>query len=154
MGTVAAGLRCRAVEHTVALRGQQMDPRNRRYLGVSLFFSQLFHGTFILSLMALDPGRFKANVASSTIVGGLIGYLFLALMTATSFERSAACIGRQAWSALHTAGIYYVWIVFAFTYLGRTIQSPIHAVFFVPLIAALAIRVLRWRRLRVLVSAH
>ena len=43
----------------------------------------------------------------------ILGYVFLIGMTVTSFPTTAKAIGRKAWQILHTAGMYYFWLVFA-----------------------------------------
>jgi methionine sulfoxide reductase heme-binding subunit len=114
--------------------------RNRRYLGVSLFMSQVVHAIFIGLLIAQYPASFWAGVKMSTVVGGAFGYLLLLLMALTSFDRTAALIGKRAWKILHTLGMYYVWIVFASSYGPRAAHSPLSAVFAVLLLAALVLR--------------
>jgi methionine sulfoxide reductase heme-binding subunit len=46
------------------------------------------------------------------------------VMTATSFDRTAEMIGPRAWKILHTAGSYYIWIIFANSYIGRALSMP------------------------------
>lgn len=120
--------------------------RNRRYLGVSMALSQLVHALFIGALVALDRDRFVARLSASTAIGGLLGYVFLALMTATSFDRTAAWLGRRRWRILHTVGVYYLWIVFAFSFFGRALRSPAYWALVIPLVLAMALRVVAWRR--------
>lgn len=95
--------------------------RNRRYLGVSFAASHLLHLVAILTLAALlgDHARF----APATVIGGGLAYVFIAAMTATSFDRTAEWLGRRAWTRLHTAGAYYIWAIFALQYVGLTLQS-------------------------------
>jgi len=40
-------------------------------------------------------------------------------MALTSFESSTQLVSPRAWSALHTAGSYYIWLIFASYYLSR-----------------------------------
>jgi methionine sulfoxide reductase heme-binding subunit len=122
-------------------RASKWALRNRRYLGVSLFMSQVAHAIFIGLLIAQYPASFWAGVAMSTVLGGALGYLLLLLMALTSFDGSAALIGKRAWKILHTAGMYYLWIVFASSYGPRATHSPLAAAFAVLLLAALVLRV-------------
>jgi DMSO/TMAO reductase YedYZ heme-binding membrane subunit len=113
--------------------------RNRRELGLSVFSSQLVHGGLVIALARGYPGSFWANVATSTLVGGLLGYALLALMAATSFDRAVKWLGRRRWRALHTTGMYYLWVVFATSYGGRAAEWP-YALFVALLVGVLGLR--------------
>ncbi len=110
---------------------------NRRYLGVSFAVSHFVHLVAIIRLTTTLPD-FEPNPA--TVVGGGLAYVFIAAMTATSFDRSAAWIGRRAWRVLHTTGVYYIWLIFFITYLPRALQSPAYVPYPAVLLAALALR--------------
>jgi sulfoxide reductase heme-binding subunit YedZ len=109
---------------------------NRRYLGVSFAVSHLIH-LFALLALARVSAEFVRNVNAVTLVGGGIGYLFIAAMAATSFDRTAAWLGPRAWSRLHTIGAYYIWFIFLQSYVPRAIVS----VAYVPLAALLLIAI-------------
>jgi len=113
----------------------------RSYLGLSLAASQAVHGVFVVWLAAAHPVSFWSRVALSTVAGGALSYVFLALMTATSFDRGAAWLGRRRWRALHTTGMYYLYVVFVFSYAPRATSSPIYAASSLALAAALAVRI-------------
>jgi hypothetical protein len=89
--------------------------------------------------------------ATTAFAGGL-GYLLLAAMTATSFDRTAAWLGPRAWSRLHTFGIFYLWFIFAFTYVGSAARDPLAAGSLLVLLVALGIRLGATRRGRLLGS--
>jgi DMSO/TMAO reductase YedYZ heme-binding membrane subunit len=78
---------------------------------------------------------------TTTVVGG-IGYVLIAAMTATSFDRSAAWLGPRRWRRLHTIGAYYVWLVFFLSFAPRALSSPLYLPFALAVVAA---PVLRWR---------
>ena len=67
--------------------------RNRRYLGVSFAVSHFIHPGVILALAALDRELFWKLTNITTIVLAGAAYLFIAAMTATSFDRTAAWLG-------------------------------------------------------------
>jgi sulfoxide reductase heme-binding subunit YedZ len=113
---------------------------NRRYLGVSFAVSHFLHLAAIL-LLASTLGT-KFTIPATTLVGGGFGYVLIAAMTATSFDRTAAAIGPRAWAALHTTGVYYIWFIFLATYLPQAIHSLSYLVFPVVLVAAIALRLL------------
>ena len=118
---------------------------NRRYLGVSFAVSHAVHLIAILALARTVPA-FKAN--PTTLVFGSIGYVVLAAMTATSFDRTAAWLGARAWKRLHTVGVYYLWFIFLASYAPRLSQSPVYALHTAVLVAALALRLVARPRAR------
>jgi sulfoxide reductase heme-binding subunit YedZ len=87
--------------------------RNRRYLGVSFAVSHFIHLGAIVALAALDRELFwkLTNIATIALAG--TAYLFIAAMTATSFDRTAAWLGPRRWHRLHLIGGWYIWISFA-----------------------------------------
>lgn len=87
--------------------------RNRRYLGVSFAASHFIHLAAILALAALDRELFWKLTNLTTIVLAGTAYLFIAAMTATSFDRTAAWLGPRNWRRLHLIGGWYIWISFA-----------------------------------------
>ena len=94
---------------------------NRRYLGVSFAISHFVHLVPIIVLATTVPS-FRAN--RTTLIFGGFGYVVLAAMAATSFDRTAAWLGSRAWKRLHTFGVYYLWFIFAASYLPRIAGSP------------------------------
>lgn len=114
--------------------------RNRRYLGLGFAVSQFTHGAFVLTLAQLHAGSFWTNVDPTTVVGGGIGYVFLVLMTVTSFDRTAAWLGRRRWRALHTTGVFLFFGIFVFSFAQGIGRSPVYAALVVLLLAALALR--------------
>ena len=129
--------------------------RNRRYLGVSFAVSHFIHLFAIIALAIRLGDQFKLDPA--TMLGGGLAYVFIAAMTATSFDRSAAWIGPRAWRRLHTTGGYYIWFIFFISYAPRAAMKSVWyapAVFI--LLAVIALRVLvplRRRRRRPAVAA-
>jgi sulfoxide reductase heme-binding subunit YedZ len=114
---------------------------NRRYLGVSFATSHTVHFAAILALTRMSARRPDPVVL---LLGGL-GYLFILVMVATSFDGTAAWIGARHWKRLHTTGIFYVWTVFVLTYLGNAAKDPRAAVSVFLLLAAIAFRLARRR---------
>jgi methionine sulfoxide reductase heme-binding subunit len=94
--------------------------RNRRYLGVSFAVSHFIHLAAILELASLDNELFWKLTNFSTIVLAGTTYLFIAAMTATSFDRTAAWLGPRKWRLLHLVGGWYIWISFA-TAIGKRV---------------------------------
>jgi hypothetical protein len=87
--------------------------RNRRYLGVSFAVSHFIHLGAIVALATLDRELFWKLTNVATIVLAGTAYLFIAAMTATSFDTTARWLGAGKWRLLHLVGGWYIWISFA-----------------------------------------
>ena len=112
---------------------------NRRYVGVSFAVSHLVHLGAIIGLARVAPAF---HYAATTVVLGGFGFVLVAAMTATSFDATAALIGRSAWRRLHTFGVYYLWFIF-FATSAPKVTSEVAAIPLVALlVAALALRLL------------
>jgi methionine sulfoxide reductase heme-binding subunit len=123
---------------------------NRRYFGVSFAVSHLAHLLALLALAGWSGRRMVAAAGVPVLVLGGIGYAFVAAMTATSFDRTAAWLGPRRWHHLHTAGVWYLWTVFLVSFAPRIAESALYGPFVVLLAAAAA---LRWRTRRLTRSA-
>ncbi len=117
---------------------------NRRYVGVSFAASHAMHLIGILLVLRLAPD-FAVN--PTTLIGGGLAYVFLAAMTATSFDRTAAWLGPRRWKLLHRTGMYYCWFIFFISYAPRAaIESPAYLLFVIILVVSLAVRFAAARR--------
>lgn len=114
--------------------------QNRRYLGVSFAVSHFIHLGAILALRERAPAEL-ADIPTMTWVLGGFAYALIAAMTLTSFDRTAQMIGPRAWKTLHTVGVYYVWIVFANSYIGRALMIPEYIPIALLVLAALGLRI-------------
>ena len=116
---------------------------NRRYVGVSFAASHAIHLAAIVTLLRVAPD-FQIN--SATLIAGGLAYVFLAAMTATSFDRSAAWLGARRWRLLHKTGMYYCWFIFFISYAPRALmESPWYAPLVLVLLSALVLRWAAWR---------
>ena len=89
---------------------------NRRYLGVAAAYAQLLHGIALVWLFT----RFAAYEPDLVgLIGGGLGFALYFAMALTSSDAAAAALGKRRWKALHTAGAYWIWIVFAQTNFGN-----------------------------------
>jgi methionine sulfoxide reductase heme-binding subunit len=100
--------------------------RNRRQLGVSFAASHLVHLLLILTVAGWTVHGFLTVRPMQTIVGGGLAYVFLALMTATSFDRTAAWLGPRRWRQLHVTGAYYNWFIFALSFFPMLMKSVVY----------------------------
>jgi hypothetical protein len=63
-------------------------------------------------------------------------------MTITSFDRTAAWIGRRAWKALHTTGAWVIWGILTLNYTGAALGTdPRYAPLSLLLLATLVLRI-------------
>ncbi|HET6202357.1 MAG TPA: hypothetical protein VFI25_06080 [Planctomycetota bacterium] len=113
---------------------------NRRQVGVSFALSHFAHLLVLLALCGWSVGGVIDRAGIVTVLLGGVGYLFLAAMTATSFDRSAAWLGPARWKRLHTTGVYYLWLVFFLTFASRAASSLVYASLALALLAVLAFR--------------
>lgn len=112
---------------------------NRRYLGVSYAFSHGIHAVALLALADVSP-EFAGSVDAFTLVGGGLAYAFTAAMAATSSNAAIRALGRSHWRRLHVVGSWYIWIVFAQSYLPRAAMDPQYLVAGVIVIALPVLR--------------
>jgi sulfoxide reductase heme-binding subunit YedZ len=118
--------------------------RNRRYVGVSFALAHFVHLGALVVLARTFPEGFDRGLLD--LAGGGLAYAFIAAMTATSFDRTAAWLGARRWRLLHTAGSYYVWLIFANSYGSRALVNPVYIPVAVALLCALGLRL--WVLLR------
>lgn len=118
--------------------------RNRRYLGLGFAVSHTIHLAAIAAFALLDPTGFRGATNPGTLVSGGLAYLFIAAMSATSFDAAVAWIGAARWKLLHLIGLYYIWISFVITFGKRIPISTGYALPVVLLLLAMAFRL--WPR--------
>jgi len=88
---------------------------NRRYFGLSFAMSHAIHLAAIVTLARTDPATFATLSTKGSIVTGSIGYVFIALLAATSFDRMVARLGPRLWQRVHTVGVWTICIFFFVT---------------------------------------
>ena len=123
---------------------------NRRYLGVSFAVA---HGYHLMAILALahrhGVSTFAREQGAATLVSGAFGYLLVAAMVATSFDRTTEWLGRRRWKILHGTGVYGLGAFFAFTYAvaaGR--WGGVYFLFAAVALAGPALRIAAWARSR------
>ncbi|MDZ4861579.1 MAG: hypothetical protein SGI88_21610 [Candidatus Hydrogenedentes bacterium] len=115
--------------------------KNRRYIGVSFAMEHTVHFLCLVVLFVWFPDPFRAALLPVTLIGGGLAYVFIALMTLRSFDRTAAMIGPRAWRALHTVGAYYIWVLFAQSYFPRAWKDVWYIPFAAMLVGGLMLRI-------------
>lgn len=119
---------------------------NRRYLGVSFAISHLIHGLAIIRLALIDPPLFDQLTNVVSFIAGGLGFAVIALLTATSFDRTARALGHKGWMWLHRIGVWYLWLSFTVNFAKRI---PGYQGYWFPvalLLLALGLRIWAWRR--------
>jgi methionine sulfoxide reductase heme-binding subunit len=116
--------------------------RNRRFLGLTFAASHALHAAAILAFARMDPAGFAIATNLASYVFGGIGYAFIIAMAATSFDRTAAAIGRRAWRLLHLVGGYYLLLQFMVSFGKRIPTMPLYSLFLIPLFAVVALRLI------------
>jgi methionine sulfoxide reductase heme-binding subunit len=114
---------------------------NRRYLGLSVAISHAWHGIAIAGLAYLSAGK-----AISYDIGGVLGYVFLGLMTVTSTDQAKQWLGDRVWLVLHTVGAYYLWLAFLVAFGERWQVAPFYPIMVSLLVLAMVLRVVTWTR--------
>jgi hypothetical protein len=120
---------------------------NRRYLGVSFAVSHTLHLIAILAFARMAPMAFDQASNPHTRIVGEVGYPFIFAMTATSFDATAAWLGRRAWKILHRTGSWYLWFVFLLSYATRAVRDSHYWIGVVAVLIALAVRTVPVRSL-------
>ncbi len=114
--------------------------RNRRTLGVTFAASHGMHLIAIVCFAVMDPAGYAAATSPASYIFGGIGYAFIIAMTATSFDRTAAALGRRAWRLLHLVGGYYLLFQFTVSFGKRMPDMPLYALFLIPLVLVFVLR--------------
>lgn len=115
---------------------------NRRYFGVSFAYSHFLHAIALYTFATIAPQTFAPLADTSMFIFGGIAYGFIALMTLTSFDATAALIGRRAWTVLHTVGAYDIWLTFFVAEGKRALIDTYYWPYVGALIAVMALRLL------------
>lgn len=116
--------------------------RRRPELGVSVGLAHAAHGVAIAVFVRLTGHE----TPTGTLVAALVAYAFLAAMVATSFDRTAAALGPRAWRRLHVTALYYLWLVFGFTFAGTAAAGdPVSATYAALYALALPLRLIALR---------
>ena len=122
---------------------------NRRGLGLSFAWVHTTHLAALVALGVNFPDPFSAETSRLTLVGGGLGYVFMFAMAATSNDAAVRRLGPKRWRRLHTVGGWYIWVIFAQSYLPRAVLEYPQYLFLAALTLAVpAVRLARWRRRR------
>lgn len=126
---------------------------NRRAFGVIFGVSMAMHVAFISRMFVLHAPERPPMVTDEDFTIGIPGLLFVAAMTATSFDVLKRRLSARAWARLHRTGLWFVWAIFFLCLVDsvgrKETDHPFSAyyVFIAVLLAALGVRIAAARRI-------
>jgi DMSO/TMAO reductase YedYZ heme-binding membrane subunit len=91
---------------------------DRRGLGLSFAGAHFVYAGCIVALF-WAMGEWPPTV---TLVGGGLAYVLLGAMVATSTDAARRLLGAS-WKRLHLGGLWYIWLIFVQSYLGRVAEG-------------------------------
>ena len=112
----------------------------RRYLGLAFAFSHTVHGLLIYRYAQQFPELFWAGRTLTASLPGSIGYLFLLMLTVTSFKAPMRLLGGRAWRALHSTGMWVLAGVFCLSFYKRIPMGGWYPLAFALMFSAIAIK--------------
>ena len=127
--------------------------RNRKYIGLSFAAAMAWQGFFILWMVTIHADYYINEVyVLRDAIEGVVGYVFLAAMTITSFPFGRRRLSSKQWKWLHKIGIYYLW-AYAFSVYWWALfyyRNPVMLdyVYYCLGFAAWAVRAAAWSRSR------
>lgn len=119
--------------------------RNRRWFGLAFAFSHLLHAIVLFMFLGADPATFWSMVKTPNLVIGGTGYLFIALLAATSFDGAVRWLGPARWKSLHGVAVWIIWGNFMLSNAKRVPVSEFYLIPVALLIGALVLRLLARR---------
>ena len=122
--------------------------RNRRQFGLAFAFSHLVHAILIATLANMGPEQAADALTTQMLVFGGLGYVVIAAMAATSFDRAVLILGPRNWRLLHVIGGHYLWFQFLISFGKRVPVAPGYLVFIAILAAAMGARIAAMRASR------
>ena len=122
---------------------------NRRYIGLAFAFGMAWHFGFV-GYSIWSFGLSASGLNASATAMDIVGLIFLLLMTLTSFRWAARYLTATQWRRLHKTGVYVIWFVATYIYLGNVRHGGdlLHDLAFSLLIAGWQLRVAAWIKRR------
>ena len=115
----------------------------RRALGLSFAVAHLTAGAALLVLHARYPSTFTAITYPLQRIGGMVGFLAIFAMVATSFEPPKHWLGPRRWKGLHEVCIGFLWLNYLVSFGRRAVVNgnPFYLPFLLLLLLALGLKV-------------
>jgi len=131
--------------------------RNRKYLGLCFAVAMAWQGLFIFIMSNWFRDYYYADIyLLRDEIEGSVGYVFLAVMVATSFRFGRRRLTQQQWKFLHTSGVYFLWAypfsVYWWNLSYYTDPQLIDHILYWAGFVAVALRIAAWGKHRMQVS--
>jgi len=133
--------------------------RNRKYIGLCFAAAMAWQGFFILWLTIVHSDYYVNEVyVLRDAIEGVIGYLFLAAMTLTTFAFGRKLLTSKGWRRLHLGGIWFLW-AYAFSVYWWNLfyyDNPVSLdyLYYWGGFLACGLRIASWRKRRVNNQTH
>lgn len=114
--------------------------RERRFLGLSFAFSHLVHGILILIYANMFPETFWNGRTATANIPGSVGYLFILLLTITSFPVMVRLLGSNVWKLLHSTGTWVIAAIFCLSFYKRLPLHPWYLIAFSIMVSAIVLK--------------
>jgi hypothetical protein len=95
----------------------------------------------LVALARVDQELFWKLTTFANVELAGAAYVFIAAMTATSFDRTAAWLGPRKWRVLHLVGGWYIWLSFAVAVGKRIPQGPVNWAMFALIVLTAVLRI-------------
>lgn len=116
--------------------------RERRYIGLAFAFSHSVHGALIYLYAQRYPELFWAGRTAVANIPGSLGYLFILLLTLTSFKAPMRLLGPRLWKRLHSTGTWVLAAVFCLSLYKRIPLGGWYPLAFALMFAAIALKLI------------
>lgn len=115
---------------------------NRPEIGLSFAVAHFLH---LLSLIILQTSFHPVfeKAAATSLTGGGLAYVFILLMSITTFPSVKSQISMTQWKWLHLLGGWWIWLIFTRTYFKKVFDHSEEHVFFIMLIFVLILRIIK-----------
>ena len=94
--------------------------RIRRSLGLGY---ALVMATHLGAILAYQQTTGSEPLDLPTLLGGGLGFAFIAALALTSNDLSIRKMGGRAWKRLHRTALHWLWVIYALTYSGRVSED-------------------------------
>jgi DMSO/TMAO reductase YedYZ heme-binding membrane subunit len=125
--------------------------QNRRLLGVAFAGVMTGHLALIAFRFGYTP---ELTYPLPRLIVGAGAYGMIYLLFITSFNGPTRALGPKRWKTLHRAGLIWAGLIFGVPRPLAEAATPEYLLLGIPLLAALAIRFLAWRRSKTRGNRH
>ena len=128
--------------------------RERRFLGLAFAFSHAVHAVLIILYVKFYPETFWNGRSAAANIPGSVGYVFIVLLTMTSFPYAVKLLGARVWKGLHSTGTWVIAGVFLLSFYKRLSMGSWYPLGFGLIFSAIAFKLLAKLAVRLRRSAR